>query len=62
MVGDAESGQYRSQGYLLELKKLGTKNNLRRVDNPSNGVVDRLGFGKRLVSTLVANDPESGSE
>ena len=36
--------------------------NLRRVEEPTDGVVDRLGLGKRLVTALVGDDPEAGAE
>lgn len=34
----------------------------RRVKNPSHDVVDELGFGERLMATLVGNDPQSRSK
>ncbi len=34
----------------------------RRVEDPSNDVVDELGFGERLVAALVGNDPQSSSK
>lgn len=38
------------------------KANLRRVKNPSNGVVDGFGLGEGLVATLVGNNPQAGCE
>ena len=35
---------------------------VRRVKNPSNGVVQGLGLGERLVSALVRKDPQAGAD
>ena len=36
--------------------------NSRRVEDPSDGVVDRLALRERLVSALVGNNPEARRE
>lgn len=35
---------------------------IRRMDNPTNSIVDKLGFRERLMATLMSNDPETSRE
>ena len=35
------------------------ENYLRRVKDPAHGVIDKLGLGECLMSTLVCDDPET---
>lgn len=35
---------------------------VRRVEHPTDGVVDDLGLGKRLVTALVRDDPKAGGK
>lgn len=38
------------------------KNRARRVKHPAHAVIDELGLGECLVSTLVCYDPETSGE
>ena len=35
---------------------------VRRVEDPTNGVIDQFGLGEGLVATFVGDDPNPGSD
>jgi hypothetical protein len=48
--------------FLLHGPMNGVGLDLRRVEDPTDGVVDCLRLGKRLVTALVGDDPETSGE
>lgn len=50
-------------GWPKKKKRAGApKVDLRRMQSPTNTIVDKLGFREGLVTTLMANDPETSRE